>query len=181
MWSFAEENCSVTYRLDIFSWRAVNGSTFSACRESSNAGYWWAQGRPVVFLSHPGEMSRQKLGLKSSSEHLILSLPSMASLQGFPLCWTLSGLWGFPLKFGLRHLYTNNFYVLRFCIACVLWTTLTPAQVTTWAIVPVATEHMMAEIFLNILVQSKYPMALFSKQFLSNELVFTPFTSCWQG
>jgi hypothetical protein len=85
------------------------------------------------------------------------------------------------LKFGLRHLYTNNFYVLRFCIACVLWTTLTPAQVTTWAIVPVATEHMMAEIFLNILVQSKYPMALFSKQFLSNELVFTPFTSCWQG
>lgn len=178
MWITQGDFLSATcFTINLSHLQLKRSEAFSTPRKSNCVGFRWAQGLPAVLAFHYGEMPRQCV-LKSSSKQLILRLPSMASTQGFSLCWTLPALWGFPLKFGLRLPWTDKSYTLHLSTA-MSWEqnwSLTPAQVIAEDLGHGPSDHWVHNGWIFSLVQSEYRRALFSKQFLSSELIFTPFT-----
>lgn len=179
------ENWSVKSRDNIFfHWREVDWYTFSLKWKLAMEGIddQCTKSASSISVTIPEKCPDRSLGWNHPQSFTYsASLPMASPLRFWP-CYPLPGLLEAPLKSGLKLLWPHNFSVLHLGTAHISeqhWS-LTPAQVVIKE-VGCGFSGLWVQRWLNssrnILVQSRYPRSLFHKWFLSNELVFIPFSS----
>lgn len=130
-----------------------------------------------ISVTFPAKCPDRSMG-RNHPQSFTYSVPlPMASSSGFWHCYTLPGLLEAPLKSGLKLLWSHNFFVLHLSTAHILWTTLNSDTKEVGRGISGLWVHRWLNSSRNLLVQSRYPRSLSCKWFLSNELVFIPFSS----